>query len=294
MGWIIFLAIAVPLIAVIAWLSLDESFVRVEPGQLGLLLIKGKATDKALGPGPHWVPALRRRMVQSYPSVELSYRAAPGEQTAPAELERSGPPVRAALSDRSGIMIAYTVRFRLDTQSLRTVHDRFGPDGIWAAVRDVSERALTTVLGTADVEEFFGPARLALQQRLADAVTADLGVAGIVVTMFTLGTVDLGRTGEVIEATSRARHELERERAEAEMRLARAQIDADLGPFVDGPNAGLALRYREVDSWRELARTHDVVVPPSVPAASSAGGSSTRSGDTTDAVVDTAPVDEGA
>jgi hypothetical protein len=47
MGWIIFLAIAVPLLAVVAWVVFDDSFVRIEPGQLGLLLIHGRATDRA-------------------------------------------------------------------------------------------------------------------------------------------------------------------------------------------------------------------------------------------------------
>ena len=265
MGWIIFLAIAVPLIGVLAWVVLDESFVRIEPGQLGLLLVKGKATDTALEPGPHFVPALRRRMAQMYPSIELSYRAEAGGGGAPLELERSGPPLRATLADRSAAVVAYTVRFRLDTTGLRIVHDRFGPDGIWAAVRDVSESALTVALGDAEIDDLFGPARLALRQRLAESVTAELAGAGIILTMFTLGAIDLGRTGEVIQATSRARHELDRERAEAAMRQARAQIDADLAPFVDAPSAGVALRYREVDSWRELARTHDVVVPAAVP-----------------------------
>ena len=70
MEWIIFAAIAIPILGVIAWVVLDDSFVRIEPGQLGLLLVKGRATDIALQPGPHWVPALRRRTIETYPSVE--------------------------------------------------------------------------------------------------------------------------------------------------------------------------------------------------------------------------------
>jgi hypothetical protein len=204
-------------------------------------------------------------MVQTYPSVELSYRAEAVDNAVVTDLEHTGPLLGAPLGDRSGAVLSYTVRFRLDTGGLRTVHDRFGPEGIWSAVRDVTEYALTTVLGEVEIDQLFGAARLDVQQHLADAVTADLAEAGIVVTMFSLGSIDLGRTGEVIEATSRARLELERERAEAAMRLARAQIDADLAPFVDAPSAGLALRYREVDSWRELARSRDVVVPAAVP-----------------------------
>ena len=260
MEWIIFLALAVPLVGVVAWIALDESFVRIEPGQLGLLLIKGRATDTALEPGPHWVPAMRRRMVQTYPSLELSYRAGAEEAPVVGDLERSGPALRAALADRAAAVAAYTVRFRLDPARLRTVHDRFGPEGIWAAVRDVSESALRTALAAATVDDVFA-GRPALQQRLHDVVSGELVDAGIVVTMFHLGDVDLGRTGEVIAATSRARHELEREQAEAAMRMARARIDADVAPLVGAEGTALAMRYREVDSWRELARGTNVVVP---------------------------------
>ena len=63
MAWIIFIALLVPLVGIIAWIALDDSFVKVDSGQLGLLLIKGRATDTVLSPGPHWVPALRRRTV---------------------------------------------------------------------------------------------------------------------------------------------------------------------------------------------------------------------------------------
>ncbi len=267
MGWIIFLAIAVPLIAVLGWLALDESFVRIEPGQLGLLLIKGKATDQALEPGPHWVPALRRRMVQPYPSCEMSYRAG-GDDASTSELERSGPPLRAVLADRFVAVVPYTIRFRLDVNGLRTVHERFGPEGIWAAVRDLSDAAIRRTLAGTEVEDLFGERRESIGQLLSEAVGERLASAGIVLTMFELGAVDLGRTGEVIEATARARFELAREEAEADLRVARARIDSALAPFAGG-GGELAMRYREVDSWRELARGANVIVPvpPRKPAA---------------------------
>ena len=56
-GWIVFLLVAVPVLAVVLWMLLDESIVKIEPGELGLVLVHGKATDKALDPGVHWVPA---------------------------------------------------------------------------------------------------------------------------------------------------------------------------------------------------------------------------------------------
>ena len=243
MGWIIFFALAVPILGVIAWVVFDESLVRIPPGQLGLLLIKGRATDTALEPGPHWVPAMRQRMVQAYPSVEMSYRAAGVDAPIDGVLERSGPPLRAALADRSVAVATYTVRFRLAVEGLRTVHERFGPEGIWSAVRDVSDGALRAELGDTEVDDLFGAARAPLEARLGARIGAELAATGVVLTMFHLGDVDLGRTGEVMAATSRARHELAREQAEAEMRVARARIDADVAPLVGadggGPRAAL-------------------------------------------------------
>jgi regulator of protease activity HflC (stomatin/prohibitin superfamily) len=257
-SWIIFLAIAIPLLAVVAWVVFDDSFVQIEPGHLGLLLIRGKATDRALDPGPHWVPALRRRMVQVYPSLELSFCAGSAVAAASAtELERAGPAPRVMLGDRVTALVSYTVRFRLDPAMLREIHNRFGPDGIWAAVRDDSARTIRTVLAQPDVGlgDLFGPARAELERRVGDEVRTTLSALGFVLTMFSLGDLDLGRTGEVVQATARARHELEREEAEAAMRMARAKIDADLAPYLGTPSTEAAIRYREVDSWQELART---------------------------------------
>jgi regulator of protease activity HflC (stomatin/prohibitin superfamily) len=262
MGWIIFLVVAVPLIGVVAWLMLDESIVRIEPGQLGLLLVHGKATDRALDPGVHWVPALRRRMVQPYPSLELAFRAGGWESESAADgLERAGPPLRVTLGDRTTVTASYTVRFRLDPPMLREIHNRFGPDGIWAAVRDQSARTLRDRLGDPQIgiDDLFGSARRALETQLSEEMSGALAGDGFVVTMFHLGDLDLGRTGEVIDAAARAGMELQREEAEAAMRLARARIDAELKPYV---TEEAALRYREVDSWRDLAQPARLVVPP--------------------------------
>ena len=256
MGWIIFLAIAIPLLAVVGWVVFDDSFVRIEPGQVGLLLIHGKATDRALDPGPHWVPALRRRMVQIYPSLELTFRAGDPAMTTASDLERAGPAPLVALGDRLTAVVCYQVRFRLDREMLREVHNRFGPDVLWAAVRDETARTVRTSLADPGLglDHLFGNARAGLEERLGNDVTTALATLGFVVTMFSLGDLDLGRTGEVIQATARARHELEREEAEAAMRTARAKIDADLAPYLTSPATDAAIRYREVDSWQELAR----------------------------------------
>ena len=61
-GWVIVLVLVVPALGLLLWLVFAESVVRVPAGRLGLLMIKGRATDTALLPGPHFVPALRRRI----------------------------------------------------------------------------------------------------------------------------------------------------------------------------------------------------------------------------------------
>jgi regulator of protease activity HflC (stomatin/prohibitin superfamily) len=196
-------------------------------------------------------------MVQLYPSLELSFRAGLDAGAPVGELERVGPAPRVLLGDRVTVVVSYTIRFRLDRAMLKEVHNRFGPDGIWTAARDETVRALRTALAGPDVglDDLFGPPRTALEERVGEEVRTVLAGLGFVLTMFSLGDLDLGRTGEVVQATARARHELEREEAESAMRLARAKIDADLAPYLGAAPTEAAIRYREVDSWQELART---------------------------------------
>jgi regulator of protease activity HflC (stomatin/prohibitin superfamily) len=284
-GWIVFLAVAIPLLAIVAWVVFDDSFVQIEPGQLGLLIVRGKATNRALEPGPHWVPAVRRRMVQAYPSLELSFRAGIGATAAPTDLERGGPAPQVVLGDRAAAVVSYTVRFQLDRAMLREIHNRFGPEGIWAAVQDEAARAVRAALAqpSVGVDDLFGPARTELERRVGDAVAAALAQCGLVVTMFGFGDLDLGELGDVIQATARARHVLAREEAEAAMRVARARIDADLAPYLADPTRDIALRYREIDAWQRVADRAWLVQPGSRPAATPA------TPDTADAAAEPAP-----
>ena len=100
-AWIIVLVVAIPMIGVLVWIVVAASLVRVPSGSLGLLMVKGRATDTALLPGPHFVPALRRKMVEIYPSVELTYRAGGPAAADGDALERSGPPLEVTLGDRT-------------------------------------------------------------------------------------------------------------------------------------------------------------------------------------------------
>jgi regulator of protease activity HflC (stomatin/prohibitin superfamily) len=216
-AWIILLVLLIPIIGILIWVIVLASVVRVPSGSLGLLMVKGQATDTTLPPGRHFLFALRRRMVEEYPSVELAYRAgvqagsesdATGQQSRrTSQLEQSGPDLTVTLGDRTTATVSFTVRFVLMSQQLRIVHERFGPDGVFGIVRDEAQRAVRNMLCDPGfgVENLFGAAREASQTELAEAVGAALEADGIRLTAFTLGTVDLGRTGEVIGATVRAR-----------------------------------------------------------------------------------------
>jgi regulator of protease activity HflC (stomatin/prohibitin superfamily) len=272
-AWIILLVLVIPMIGFLIFIIIVASLVRVPSGTLGLVMVKGRATDRALLPGAHFLPAIRRRMVEEYPSIELAYRAGiqadtqetrselsgPFERSGPANrfkhLDQSGPPLTVALGDRSTATISLTTRFQLNPDRLRTVHERFGPNGIFGIVRDESSRAVMNTLGDPEfsIDSLFGSARQATEERLAAAVGEALEADGINVTALVLGTVDLGRTGEVIQATVRARHELEREQAEAATRLARALNDADLQQKMT-TSGEAAWRYRETDLWRDLVQ----------------------------------------
>jgi regulator of protease activity HflC (stomatin/prohibitin superfamily) len=254
-AWVIFVIILVPFLILLGFIGSSDSLITIPPGHVGLLLKSGEATDTVLSPGLHWVPRLRKRMVAPYPALELAFRAmqdgvSPGETLA---LDHHGPALRVILGDRGQATVGYTVRFRLDTDRLRSVHERFGPEGFWNAVRDISGRAIRHRLGAADigVDQLFGDRRNALEDQIGDSVRQAFQDEGVIVTMFAFGDVDLGRTGDVIQATVRARLELEREQAEAAVRMARAKIDAELEPYL-ATMSDAALRYREVDVWREL------------------------------------------
>jgi regulator of protease activity HflC (stomatin/prohibitin superfamily) len=254
-GWVIVLVLVIPALGLLLWLVFAESVVRVPAGRLGLLMIKGRATDTALLPGPHFVPALRRRMVEEYPAVELAYRAGAPDEPGDPELNQAGPGLPVILGDRTSVVVSLTVRFRLRPDGLRTVHERFGPRGIFGNVRDQCQRAVIATLGApgVGVDNLFGPARTACEESLREQIGDVLNADGIELISVLLGVVDLGRVGEVIQDTMRARYEVEREAAEAATRLARAQNDTELQRQIGAAN-DVALRYRETDLWRELVQ----------------------------------------
>ncbi|HEY5978450.1 MAG TPA: SPFH domain-containing protein [Microlunatus sp.] len=256
-GWIILAILLIPAIGLLVWVVLSASFVRVPPSHYALLLVRGHPTDTTLPPGLHFVFALRRRMVVTYPSVELSYRA--GGVSGPADragLDCVGEAVPVVLGDRVEATVGYTVRFRLRPDGLRSFHERFGPDGIFGIVRDESALVLSTALGRSGtgVTDLLGEAREVSQAAVADDLAVGLAKDGLELASFVFGAIDLGRTGEVIQAVSRAPHELAQEQAMAAVRAAQAQHDAELVATDSDP-----WRYRETDLWRELIARREIL-----------------------------------
>jgi hypothetical protein len=89
------------------------------------------------------------------------------------------------------------------------------------------------------------------------ALDAALGTAGFELKTFTLREVDLGETGEVIQSIVRADTELELEAALARVRKARLENDAEMSSLLDGIDGDVLLRYRQIESWRDMLHRWD-------------------------------------
>ena len=181
------------------------------------------------------------------------------------------------LGDRTSAIVSYTVRFKLVPEKLRHVHERYGPVGVFGIVRDASSAAISAALRdpAIGVDDMFGAPLEVCQKSVATAVADTLEASGIELSAFLFGAAELGRTGEVIQATLRARHELQREQAEAPTRLARATNDADLQQNLTLSNED-AWRYRETDLWGELIqRTQTLQVAARPPGPGVVGFSTT-------------------
>ena len=140
------------------------------------------------------------------------------------------------------------------TDRLREIHERFGPAGVFGIVRDGTNTALTATLRDSGmaVDNFFGAALDKCQQDLRQAVTDELRHDGIEVTGFLLGTPDLGRTGEVIQARSGPARAGTRTSRSGDAD-ARALNDTDLSTRISSSGEA-AWRYRETDMWNDLVQ----------------------------------------
>lgn len=254
---LIALAAIVGVLVVVGFVLLATSVV-VEPGTIALLLKRGKATDRALTPGRHFIQPWRKAVVQTYPSRELSLVAG-GRSIGDPRVEYFDDPLRVHLGDKAFAEVSYTLRCQLDTGKLKAVHEQFGPEGLWAALRDVTRASILTEVGTEGltVDDVYGTGFTQLEQRLDAALDEALAAAGFHLKMFTLREVDLGETGEVIQSIVRADVELEREQAFAKVRKARLENDAAVSSILKGIDGDVLLRYRQIESWRDILHRWD-------------------------------------
>jgi regulator of protease activity HflC (stomatin/prohibitin superfamily) len=254
--WIVLGVLVVAL--VVMWLVLVETSILVEPGTIALLLKRGKATGRALEPGRHFIAPWRKVMVQIYPSRELAFVAG-GRAASDPRVEFVDDPLRLHLGDKAFAEVSFTLRCRLDTGGLKDVHNQFGPEGLWVALRDVTRSTVLAEVGSKalGVDDVYGEGFAQLDKRLTTALTKALGKSGFELTMFTLREVDLGETGEVIQATVRADAELEREEAFAKVRRARLENDAAINSLLEGVDGDTLLRYRQIEAWRDILHRWD-------------------------------------
>jgi regulator of protease activity HflC (stomatin/prohibitin superfamily) len=253
-GWIALSGIVSTLVVLlVVWFVLVETSIEVEPGTLALLLKRGAATERALTPGRHFIQPWRKAMVEVYPSRELALVAG-GPASGDERVDTAEAPLRVHLGDKTFATLSYTVRCQLDPTRLREVHDQFGPEGIWSALRDTSRSSLIAEAGADEVsvDDAFGDRFAALEQRLETALAAALGSIGFELRMFSLREVDLGETGEIIQSTLRADAELEREQAMARVRRARLENDTAMAELAAGIDGDVLLRYRQLESWRDI------------------------------------------
>jgi SPFH domain / Band 7 family len=272
-GVVIFLVIVLPVLGFVAWQLLAEARVRIDAGSLGLVIARGAATERVLQPGVHYVLPYLHRMVQRYPLRELTYLTVADDAVEPADF--ADPPLRVHLGDRTAASVLYTIRFRIRPDALKEIHNRVGPDGIKANVRDRSRQALldTVIDPGVGYLDAFADRRAALQSRLATAVETALREDGFDVTMFTLRDVDLGEVGAMVQDAVRCRAELDREEAAAAVRRARVRNEAEANAeLADGVADGV-LRYRQIELWREIVEQWDGRTPLPVAAGAAAAPS---------------------
>jgi regulator of protease activity HflC (stomatin/prohibitin superfamily) len=275
---VVLILFGLPALGFAGYLLAQDALIRIDTGEIGLVVVRGKPSGRTLLPGTHFVRPFGRMYVQSYPSRELSYRTTRDASSEDDATPTTDPPVGVVLGDRTHAEVCYTVRFRIDPDQLRTIHLRFGPDGLYGIIRDVTEQQVADGLGDSTVtyEDLFGSKRTALQAVLHERVAGALAEQGFEVTFFGLREVDLGEIGEAVQARARAQALGEQEEVNAAFRRVRAQNDMEVAAMLDGMSE-TALRYQQINAWRTLADRWDgriggLIGPPGGPHRSAGDG----------------------
>lgn len=248
--------VVVPLVLFGAWQLVKEGLVRVPSGTVGILIVRGKATSRVLTPGAEWVWPFRQQFIQGYPLRDLTYLAA--DDGAVESTDYADPPARARLGDRAPATLRYTVRFRIRPDGLLDIHERLGADGIKRLVRDETRRVAVAVCAEPrfGVDHSYGAGYAELEAALSAATAEALSAHGFEQVSYHLLDVDLGPIGEVMQATVRAKAELELERAAAAVRALRAEHDAATASLL-GELTDEVLRYRRIELGREALQRWD-------------------------------------
>jgi regulator of protease activity HflC (stomatin/prohibitin superfamily) len=252
-GWglVVFAVLAVPLLMFGVFQFFQEAMVRIPTGTVGLVIVRGKATERVLTPGAHIIWPFRKQMIQSYPLRDLTYLTGlPGDS---GENDYADLPMRARLGDRTEVMVLYTVRFRIHTDDLPRIHEHLGPDGIKPFMRDVTRKVISEHLRASSfgVDHVFGDDRNQLEAVLTDELTTALLAGGFDVLMFHLRDIDLGEVGEVVNETVRATLQIELERRAAQVRALRVEHEAQQVDRLAATLSDDVLRYRQIELGRE-------------------------------------------
>ena len=247
--------VVLPLLGWAVFEVVRRGLVYIDAGSAGLVLVRGRTTERVLDPGPHFIWPFRQQGIAVYPLRDLTYLATDGPVD---RLDFGDPPLHAQLGDHAVATVSYTIRFRIRKDAMQTLHDRVGPDGVPRLVRDLSRHVLLDLLDRPkyDFTHTVGEPLDALEAELGERLGEVLGEAGFEMTMFTILAVDLGELGEVLDETVRKKALLDLERADAEVRIARAANEAALAEQL-GFLSDDVLRYQRLQLAREALQRWD-------------------------------------
>ena len=247
--------VVVPLLAWAIFEVVRRGLVYIDAGSAGLVLVRGKTTERVLEPGPHFVWPFRQQGIAVYPLRELTYLATDG---AVDRMDFGDPPLHAQLGDHAPAIVSYSLRFRIRPDAMQGLHERVGPDGVPRLVRDLSRRVVLDLLDRPkyDISHTVGEPLDALEADVAARLAEVLGEAGFELTMFTILDIELGELGHVLDETVRARALLDLERAEAEVRSLRAANEAALADQLTFLTDDV-LRYQRLQLAREALQRWD-------------------------------------
>jgi regulator of protease activity HflC (stomatin/prohibitin superfamily) len=274
---IIFVSIFLVALGVLLWALLQDAFINIKPGEMGIVIQRGKPADHGLAPGVHF--ALRfGRVIEIYPAVEMTYLTTAADEQPPTvenALTFVDPPLRVTLGDRTIATLQYTVRFKITEKGLPTIHTRFGTSGIKSILRDESRRVLIDVVGDSSTAaaDAVGARRAALETRVEERLRERLAECGFELALFNLREADLAGIGAVIQEALRANEELAREKALGPVRAERAAQAVQTSEALAAGLSSETLEYLRLQVARELIERWDgklLAVPAAVDVMSSA------------------------